>query len=105
MTNMTNVTAKGASGTTYSLSIHPLGTAFKALGGIYIVIAETVGELSALYVGQTGNLSERFDNHHKARSWQQRSANRIAILLESAESKRLGIESDLIAGLNPPCNG
>jgi hypothetical protein len=82
----------------------------KAVGGVYVV---TRAELNLqggnshriLYVGQTGNLSERFDKHHKASSFRYYQASHICALAETSEIARPSIESDLIAGYNPPCNG
>lgn len=98
----TNTTATGASGTTYTLGVYPLGTPFSAVGGVYIVRKDN----TALYVGQTGNLAERFEDHHKEPCWRSRGANNMAVMAVSGgETHRLAIERDLIQSLNPPCNG
>lgn len=98
----TNTTATGASGTTYTLEVHPLGTQFRAVSGVYVVCKGN----TPLYVGQTGNLAERFEDHHKTFCWRSRGADRMAVMAVSGgETHRLAIERDLIQSLNPPCNG
>lgn len=57
-----------------------------------------------LYVGQSGDLSERFDNHHKQYAFDAHRRTHIAAMGLSAESRRLAIEKDLIGAYNPPCN-
>ena len=56
----------GLSGRQYEYRIYPLGTNFKAVPGNYIFAKETAqGRHSPIYIGETADLSERFDNHHK----------------------------------------
>ena len=54
---------------------------------------------------QTLCLAERFEAHHKWNCMMSHRANRIAVLVERDEAKRLAIENDLIAAFRPPCNG
>jgi hypothetical protein len=112
MTSTTPATLEltGASGRKYAFLVYPWGTEFKAVGGAYAVTRATPsqagGETHAIiYVGQTGDLSERFDAHHKAACFSRNSANRISVHVEGLEQTRLGIEADLIASYRPPCNG
>lgn len=100
------ITAKGASGVEYTFYVYPWGTEFKELGGVYLVLRKSNpnSNYNVLYVGQTGNLSERFDNHHKKSCFDRNGKTHIAIKLEASESRRLNIESDLIKNYNPPCN-
>jgi len=58
-----------------------------------------------LYIGQTSDLSTRFDDHHKESCFLNKNANCKSIYAESNDAKRLEIESDLIEALDPPCNG
>lgn len=101
MVTSTKTTATGASGTTYHLDVFPLGTPFRALGGVYIVC----NGHTALYIGQTGNLAERFEDHHKSFCWRSHGANNMAVMVVSSEPHRLAIERDLIQSLQPSCNG
>jgi hypothetical protein len=88
--------------------MYPWETEFRALGGVYIITKRTAtrggGTHSLIYIGHTGNLAERFNNHHKADCWERHGANCIGILLEESETKRLEIEADLLAAYDWPCN-
>ncbi len=100
----------GASGKKYAFLVYPWGTTFKPIGGVYAVTRATSNQAGGqthtiVYLGQTGDLSERFDDHHKADCFNRRSANCICVHVEDNEKSRLAIEADLIAAYNPPCNG
>jgi hypothetical protein len=101
---------EGASRQKYSLQLYPWGTSFRSLGGVYVVThaepnLQGGNSHQIVYVGQTGDLSERFEFHHKAYCFRLHKASHICVYLEQNEKARLSIESDLIAGYNPPCNG
>ena len=56
----------GLAGRQYEYRIYPLGTNFKAAPGNYIFAKETSpGRHLPIYIGETEDLSERFDSHHK----------------------------------------
>ena len=100
---------KGASGRPYNFKAYELHTRFKALGAVYIFanrMARTYGvtNYEVIYIRETGNISERFDSHHKADCINQKKADCICIYLEGDSDKRLAIEGDLIDNYNPPCN-
>lgn len=100
------VTVTGASGTQYEFEVYPWGTSFKPLGGVYLVLRKQLtGKYDLLYIGQTGDLSERFDNHHQAPCFNRNGKTHIAVRLESSEPRRLNIETDLIQGNRTNCNG
>ena len=106
MKKVDTITAKGASGASYSFDVYPWGTNFKALGAVYLVLKKSSdGRYTILYVGQTGDLSERFDDHHKAACFNQNGKTHIGIKLERVEKTRLAIETDLVGNYNPVCNG
>jgi hypothetical protein len=95
------VNATGRSGKTYTFSEYAIGTEFKPVGAVYMFL--NVRE--PVYVGQTEDLSERFDNHHKADCIRRRGATVICVLVVSSEAERLAIERDLLANYSWPCNG
>ena len=96
----------GKSGRIYTYYIYPIGSSFRATGGNYIFAKETSpSHWSPVYVGQTVNLGERFDEHHKMFCIRQQGGTHIHVHLNDIESVRLGEESDLIEKWNPPCNG
>lgn len=96
-----SITAKGVSGCDYKFRLYPIGTSFKPLAGVYVFLKGS----STLYVGETADLSERFDNHHKAVAIRRHGGNQIGILVESNDQRRLAIERDLLGGYHWLCNG
>ena len=96
------VTATGRSGKTYSFTEYPIGTEFQSFGAVYMFLKGR----DPVYVGQTGDMSERFDDHHKADCIRRRGATVICVLAVSSEAERLAIERDLLmASYTWPCNG
>ncbi len=109
MSKYGEVTFTGKSKTTYMFTAYSWDTEFKAIGGVYSITKRTVksaGRASHkyIYIGQTEDLSERFDDHHKASCFSKESANCICARTESDKDTRLAIESDLIENYDPPCN-
>jgi hypothetical protein len=99
------VTVTGASGTQYEFEVYPWGTSFKPFGGVYLVLRKQLtGKYDLLYIGQTGDLSERFDNHHQAPCFNRNGKTHIAIRLEEFEQRRIYIETDLIRNYKTSCN-
>jgi hypothetical protein len=101
---------EGASRQKYTFQVYPWGTSFKSVGGVYVVThaepnLQGGNNHKIIYVGQTGDLSERFEFHHKASCFRLHKASHICVYLEQAERSRLTIESGLIASYNPACNG
>ncbi len=110
MAKIGTLTLTGASDIKYAFNVYPYGTEFKAIGAVYYISKRTekadgTGSHDKIYIGETGDLSERFDNHHKEPCFKMYNANCISIHQESNENKRLIIEEDLIDAYNPPCNG
>lgn len=101
MSNIGNVNAQGRSGNRYSFQVFTLDTSFKSLPGVYLFLRGN----SPVYVGETGDLSCRFDGHHKAPEIQRCGADRIAVMVESSDERRLSIERDLLGNYKWPCNG
>jgi hypothetical protein len=97
----------GQSGAAYRYHVYPTGTQFSAKPGNYCFAKEvSPGRYVPLYFGQTGNLSERFDSHHKMPCARAHGVTHImAHLNESGEAARLREESDLVAKWKPACNG
>ncbi|MFA7682413.1 MAG: hypothetical protein WCX61_05290 [Candidatus Peribacteraceae bacterium] len=105
------VTFTGKSGNTYEFGIYLIDTSFKKnYGAVYFITRrykKTDGGHShkEIYVGQTSDLSERFDDHHKWDCFVKNGANCACIYGEGNELVRLRIEQDLIKNYDPPCNG
>lgn len=98
------VAVTGQSGTRYDFDVYPWGTTFNPVGGLYLVLKKQTNNYGILYIGQTGDLSERFDNHHQAQCFNRNGKTHIAVRSEGAEQRRLAIETDLIRNYNTSCN-
>ena len=99
------VTVNGQSGAQYDFEVYPWGTSFNQVGGLYLVLKkQPVGNYGILYIGQTRNLSDRFDSHHQAQCFNSNGKTHIAVCGEGSEQKRLAIETDLIRKYQTSCN-
>ena len=101
----------GNSKAEYNFTVYSYDTPFNALGAVYIIAnrkkkARGSGYThSIIYIGETGDLSERLNNLNKTLCLSKYKKNAICIYGEDNEQKRLEIESDLLANYSPPCNG
>jgi hypothetical protein len=97
---------KGRSGSTYHYWIYRFWPNLKASPGNYIFARQTQpGYWLPVYIGQSGNLAERFDQHHKIEAARRQGATHIHVHLNSGgEQARRDEEADLIAAWRPPCN-
>ncbi len=98
----------GKSGKTYRHWIFPLPPNFKAEEGNYVFAKETApnnGKWLPIYIGQTENLNERFDDHHAMPCIKRNGATHIHAHANKSKQTRLDEEAGLIAEWNPPCNG
>ena len=98
---------RGRSGKTYRYWIYDIGTQFTANeAGNYVFARESpANTFTEIYVGQTGDLSERFEFHHKMPCIRQKGATHITVHTNNAgEAVRRAEEADLIAYRKPACN-
>ena len=111
MAKLGTVTFTGVSGAKYEFTVYPWGTSFnKDYGAVYFVTKRTQESggghsHTRLYVGETEDLSTRFDNHHKQDCFDRHNKNCVCVYGEEDEDTRLEIEQDLIDNCQPPCNG
>ncbi len=98
---------KGASGAEYKYWIYDLPPNFKAGAGNYIFAKETKPNTHvAIYIGETEDLSDRFDDHHAMACIKKEEATHIHVHSTSGVAQtRRDEESDLIARWSPSCNG
>ena len=96
----------GESGKKYKYSIYDLGTTFREVAGNYIYAGlNSKNEWYPTYIGQTGNLKERFSDHEKEPCARQNGATHLHVHSSSNnEQVRLDEETDLIRNYNPICN-
>ena len=97
----------GLSGRQYEYRIYPLGANFKAVPGSYIFAKETSqGRHRPIYIGETEDLSERFDNHHKMPCIRLQGATHIHVHQnDGGVAARRMEEDDLVNKWSPSCNG
>jgi hypothetical protein len=97
----------GKSGAIYRYWIYPFWPTYYAKAGNYIFAKQTSpGYWLPIYIGETGDLSERFDNHHKLANAKRAGATHIHSHVNAGGAQaRRDEESDLVARWNPPCNG
>jgi len=94
----------GASGRGYEFIVFPWGQTFNPVGGLYLVLKRTIGNYEILYIGQTGDLSERFDDHHKQGCFDRNAKTHIGVRVVNVEQERLAIERDLLGNYKTACN-
>ncbi len=95
----------GKSGQTYQYWIYPIDTTFTAGPGNYIFAKETQpGTFRAIYIGETADLSERFNSHHKMPCIVRNGATHIHAHANADQKARLVEEQDLILNYQPVCN-
>src|SRR5258708_24110162 len=110
MAKLGTVVLKGASGVRYPFDVYPFDQAFNQIGAVYsVTFAYTKPPDSTIwhnhiYIGQPGNLPERFSGHHKAKCFQEHKANRICVHPDGNEKSRLAKEADLLNDRTTPCN-
>lgn len=107
MAKLGTLTLTGASGTKYEFTVYSSDTDFRS--GVacvyYISHRDNSAKHTNIYVGQTEDVSDRHEDHHKQDCFEKHGYNAISLHLEESERTRLRIEKDLIASLDPPCNG
>lgn len=109
MSKIGTIKLKGTSGKEYDFNIYPFGTDFKKFGAVYYVskrVLNSDGSVkhTAIYIGITDDMSERFDNHHKKDCFKKHEANCISVHECSSKTTREEIEKDLVSKIKPPCN-
>jgi hypothetical protein len=109
LTKIATLTVTGASGRTYGFNIYPIDTKFANVAAVYLVTKRVPntnggGNHTYIYVGQTGSLPDRFDNHHKEACFRARGANCVGVHQDGNEQSRLAKERDIYLKHRPPCN-
>jgi len=105
MADVPTIIWAGKSGVQYTYWIHPIGTTFKAEAGNYIFARNSPQGWYAIYIGETGDLSTRFPNHHQADCITRNGATHIhAHTAPGGDQVRRDEETDLRGRWNAPCN-
>lgn len=101
--------AHGLSGQLYTFTVANLGHSFGTHSGVYVLVGrQGLGGMTALYVGQTADASQRpgpfCSGHHVEASARRMGLAAIGFIAVADQWRRNAIERDLIQGLNPPLN-
>ena len=106
MTDRATITWTGDSGTKYKYWIYELGDTHDAVPANYIFTKVTnTGSHKPIYIGETEDISERFDYHHKMECIDRNGATNLCTHKSSVDKKvRCAEEADLVANYGPVCN-
>jgi hypothetical protein len=104
-TTTATTTLTGDSGDEYEFEVYALDANFDSIGAVYAVTRKEGDEHVVLYVGQTGDLSDRFGGHHKSECFDEKDADCLCVHQDGNKDSRLKKESDLISRYHPTCNG
>lgn len=106
MSNTPTFSITGKSGKVYTFYIHKLPVNFQAVSGVYLFTKLLDnGQYQYIYLGITKDLSERFDDHHKADCISRNGATHLCAFTEESEETRKYIEKDIMAVISTKCNG
>ena len=97
----------GQSGRSYDFQLYSVGDALPLIPGVYVFTKPRDDDLwGAIYFGETGDLSDRFDNHHAMPCITTNGATHLGIHTEGMliEQARTAAERDLLAKHQTPCN-
>ena len=106
MTEAPTILWEGQSGEKYKYYIYRLDATHNAVPANYIFAKETRPSFwKPIYIGETEDISERFDYHHKIDCIRREGATPIYTHKSSEDKKvRCAEESDLVSKCKPPCN-
>lgn len=109
MPSLGHATFDGKSGQAYRFRVYPWGAKLRPLSGLYIVAnrcRDGAGKYQhiPLYVGETEDLSQPLQQHHKAAELERQDANSICLQSDGSEESRVRKQQDLVTALRPVCN-
>lgn len=97
----------GSSGQKYRYTVYMYGTVFGPGPANFIFARETApNRYVPVYIGQTQDLSEPFDDHVALECLRQQRVTHVHVRHADARDEiRRAERSDLISAFNPACNG
>lgn len=106
MTKPTGIDWKCQSDKIYRYWIYTLDMEFEAMPGNYIFSRRSLEtKHTAIYIGQTSDLSERFDQHHQMPCIKRHGATHICVHQSDVnEQVRMLEEKDIVKKYDPVCN-
>jgi hypothetical protein len=89
--------------------VYPLNRGFKEKKAVYVVTRRSIKadgsvDHELIFIGETPNLSDAFENHAKSACFEKESANCVCVYWEDHEESRAKISEDLKSFYHPPCN-
>lgn len=103
------LTLSGDTYVAYDFDVFPIDADFHPIAAVYVVTRRTgrggAEEHEVLYVGETAKLQQHFVDHPEAECFRQRGADWVGVHRQEDESSRRETVGDLVAQLQPPCNG
>lgn len=89
----------------YAFTVHGPYDDFPSKSGVYVFDKGSSADKKAYYVGESGDLADRLDNHEKWPAAARLGATHIHIrLVPEGEAARKGMEKELIDEYDPPLN-
>ena len=110
MARLGTMTLTGASGAEYQFNIYSSDASWsEGIDCVYYISdrrEKPDGGFShtSIYVGETQDLKDRLENHHKQDCFDRRNYNAISVHRDGGSAQRLEIEADLVEALKPSCN-
>jgi hypothetical protein len=98
-------TLTGASGHEYVFEVNAIGADLNPVAGVYAVTRRDGDQHVVLYIGHSGDLSDRFSYHHKSECFDDNGADCLCVHRDGDKESRLRKESDLMIRYRPTCNG
>ena len=99
------LTVFGRSRRQYQFEVRPRHEPQPAIPGCYIFARKDAnGRYSLVYIGHTGDLSERFTNHHKWDCIVRNQATHLCVYFTESTVHARVIEKDLLDNYTTPCN-
>jgi hypothetical protein len=104
-TTTATTTMTGDSGEAYEFEVYALDAKLDAVGTVYAVTRKEGKRHVPLYFGQTGDMSNRLNGHHKSECFDEKEADFLCVHRDDDRDSRLKKELDLIIRYHPTCNG
>ena len=91
-----HINLEGESGVIYPFEVYDTAQEFESEGAVYVFTRRWLSGDRAhhqfVYIGRTGDMSERFDNHHKMSCIEENVATHIGVHWIQSEMERIDVE-------------
>lgn len=104
MSNRKVLNFRGKNGHIYHFQVYGKNEQLPSTAALYAFMNYSNGEWHVLYIGQTIDLPERMESHHKWHEAERLGFNYLAVCLDVNLLMMDDDEKNLIQFYNPPCN-